>query len=126
MGQTGSDPDLAVLDFEQLLARCMGNIDFVERVLSRFQEHFGADLAELEKGLNAADGGQIARVAHRLKGASANVGAAGLRERAAEIEQLGQARRFSEIPSCVDQLRGEWERFVTSATSYGSSVEAAR
>ena len=125
MDRTGPDPDAAVLDFEQLLARCMGNIEFMERVLSRFREHFGEDLAELEEGLDATDGGQIARVAHRLKGASANVGAAGLRERAAEIERLGRARRFSEIPPCVDQLRGEWDRFVSSATSFGSSVAAA-
>jgi HPt (histidine-containing phosphotransfer) domain-containing protein len=126
MAQTLPDPELAVFDGDQLLQRCMGNLELAERVLAKFKERFGEDWAELERGVDAADTVQIARVAHRLKGASANIGAGGMRQRAAAIEQLGRAGRLSQIPSCMEQLLGEWTRLVDSLSSLESSAGATR
>ena len=109
------------LEFDELLARCMGNIEFAERVLAKFQQRFGAELAQLEQGLASQNAEQIACVAHRLKGASANVGAPGLQIQATEIEDLARARCVSEIPTSLDQLRSEWTRFVHSVSSLNSS-----
>jgi len=107
----------SVLHHEELLARCMGNVEFAERVLDRFQQSFGADLAELEKGLDSENAEQVSSVAHRLKGASANVSAPGLCQWASEIEQLGRAARLSEIPTHLERLRCEWSRFVGVVSS---------
>jgi len=113
--------DPSVLAVDELLERCMGNIEFAERVLSKFLLRFDDDLIELEKGLEAEDSEEIARVAHRLKGASANVGAHTLRDRAAGIETLARAGQTSEIRSGLKELRDEWFRFVESASIVASS-----
>ncbi len=126
MDRKPPDQEPPVLDFEELLERCMGNIEFAERVLAKFQQRLGEDLEELEKGLHAEDAPAIARVAHRLKGASANVAARGVLRRAVEIEQLGRARRVSEIPSQVEELRREWARFGDSVSALRLSAVVGR
>ncbi len=101
-----------IINVDDLLARCLGNVDIAERILTKFQDRIGLDLEELERGVNQQNAGAIAQVAHRIKGASANVSAPLLYELASEIEQLGRAERISEIPPGIEQLRNEWVRFV--------------
>jgi HPt (histidine-containing phosphotransfer) domain-containing protein len=117
MYETSVDQTSAALDYEDLLARCMGNIEFVERVLDKFQSSFGQDLENLETELNSENAETVAMVAHRLKGASASVGAPGLRQWAAEIEQLGRADRLNEARQPVQHLRDEWSRFLDHVSS---------
>jgi len=105
------------LNPDELLARCMGNIEFAERVLTKFQQCFGEDLAQLEQELFSENVEEIARVAHRLKGASANAAAPALREQAADIEDLARARKITEIPPHLEQLQGAWSQFVEEAAS---------
>lgn len=122
MGLTSWESTCNVLNIDELLTRCMGNISFAERILAKFQDRFQHDLEELDKALQAHDSEAVARTAHRIKGASANVAAAGLYQRAAEIEELGRVQRLSDIPYGLEQLRHEWSRFVhaTSALEPGS------
>ena len=93
-----------VFDREELRARCLGNIDFVQRVLDKFQQRIPAELAELDRVLALSDGEQLARVAHRMKGTSANVSAAALAHAAAEIEDLGRAGRMADVPEAIERL----------------------
>ena len=104
------------LKVDELLARCMGNLDFATRVLATFQDRFEKDLEELERGLDARDVEAVAQVAHRIKGASANVAAHSLSEQAAAIEQLGRSQQVSMLPLHVQQLRDEWSRFVSEVS----------
>ena len=117
MDQELSNRDETVLAFDELVERCMGNLDLAERVLAKFEQSFGGDLEQLENLLQSESSEQIALIAHRLKGASANVGAPGLRDGAAQIESLARAERVGEIPPCIEQLRGEWLRFMESVES---------
>ncbi len=105
-----------VINVDELLARCMGNVDIAERVLSKFQDCLSGDLTALEQGLKEQDTSSITQIAHRIKGASANVSAHTLYELASEIEQLGRAERIAEIPPGVEQLRTEWTRFENSVS----------
>jgi HPt (histidine-containing phosphotransfer) domain-containing protein len=99
-------------DFEALVARCMGNLDFAERIMAKFQTAFARDLAELEEALRRQNDSQVAQVAHRMKGASANTAALRLEEVAAEIEKLSRNGRFAEVPPRMDELRHEWSRYL--------------
>ena len=99
---------------EDLLARCLGNSDFVQRVLRKFQERCDEDLAALEQALINADTELVARLAHRLKGASANASALRLREHAAAIEDAARRRALGAIPQRLDELRHEWDRFTAA------------
>jgi HPt (histidine-containing phosphotransfer) domain-containing protein len=122
MGQNSSCSHVAPCNVEELVERCLGHIDFVERILDRFQLRFEDDLAELELGLEAEDAEGVVHVAHRLKGAAANVAAPILRTRLAEIERLGREERLSEITLQVALIRAEWSQFVEHVSSLDLST----
>ena len=103
-------PPSELLNLEELRNRCMGNIQFVQRVLKKFQQRIPEELAELEKALELSDTEQIARIAHRVKGTSASVSANGLKQAATEIEDLSRAGHITDIPACIEHLRDEWDR----------------
>jgi HPt (histidine-containing phosphotransfer) domain-containing protein len=116
-----SERDDTVLDLQELLDRCMGSLEFAERILAKFQSRFDVDFAELEQAMEAQDSEAAARVAHRLKGASATAAAHGLRREAATIEQLARQQCLADIPARLQDLRHEWARFNESAAGIGSA-----
>jgi HPt (histidine-containing phosphotransfer) domain-containing protein len=101
-----------VLDLQGLCERCMGNLDLVARVLDKFEQRLPGELAELEQVLELGDAAKIALIAHRIKGCSANISAAGLRQAAAEIEDLSRAGRVADVPACLRNLRQQWQRYI--------------
>ena len=108
--QESSSPH--VVDLEELLDRCMGNLDLAERLLRKFQETFPQELAKLESALETGDAKQLSREAHHVKGVSASVSAAGLRRAAAELEELCSTGRMEEVPKQIDRVRYEWTRYL--------------
>ena len=116
------DSEPAALQYDELVARLMGNVELAERLIASFQRHFQEEVAQIQKQLDAEDADGIATLAHRLKGASANVAAERLRHRAEEIERLARAERLDRIPPHLDQLQNEWARFVDSASSRSGSM----
>lgn len=109
-GEQISDTPIT-LDMDELVERCLGNLEFAERVLARFQQGFVGDLAELEEAVAAQDAAKVARLAHRLKGAAANVAAHGIRDRARAIESLARQPALDEVPQHLSALRAQWVRF---------------
>jgi len=122
-GLQGSDTAADVLDLEALRNRCMGNVELVQRVLDKFQQRIPEELAELENLLTAGNFEQVARVAHRLKGTSANAGAPGLREAAAEIENSGREARVGDVSVGIEHLRGEWEKYLDYVSTLFSTMD---
>ncbi|HUT10574.1 MAG TPA: Hpt domain-containing protein [Thermoguttaceae bacterium] len=119
MDRRESEEPGAVFDVQELLDRCLGNVEFAERILEKFLLRFDVDLAEMEQAAMGEDPEFIARVAHRLKGASAAAAAHGLQERTAEIEELAVQRCTSDIPERLKDLRSEWSRFAECARLSG-------
>ena len=101
-----------VVDVRGLLERCLGNLDLAERVLARFEERFDEDLSQLEEAVRAENAEAVARIAHRLKGASANTGARRLAQRAAGIEELARRRVLPDIASQMEAIRNEFDCFA--------------
>lgn len=118
------DSSEPAFDLQELVNRCLGNIEFAERVLAKFQARFGDDIAMLEHAITAEDADTTASIAHRLKGASATAAAKGIQTLAAEIEQLARNRSLEELPTHLQQLRREWSRFTESASLVGASSSA--
>jgi histidine phosphotransfer protein HptB len=112
-----------VLDVEDLLGRCLGNVEFAQRILGKFQERCDEDLEALEAAVCDGDGEAIARLAHRLKGASANASASGLRKHASEIEHAARHESLEEVPASLESLKHEWTRFSEAVSQLGSLAE---
>ncbi len=111
------------LDVEDLLTRCLGNAEFAERVLAKFQERSEQDLIELEEAITTGDTTKVGNLAHRLKGASANVSALGLQMLAAKMEQDIHQDSTEEILADLADLKEEWNRFTSQAPSLIASTK---
>lgn len=113
--QPANSPPCEALDLDELRNRCMGNLNLVHRVLTKFQKRLPEELTEIEEALECGDMERIARVAHRVKGTSASVSAKGLARAAAEIEDLSRAGRATDIPTRIEHFRDEWEKCLDEA-----------
>lgn len=102
--------DSRVIQYDELLERCMGNQAFAQRVLDRFRERFADDLEELERQLNSGDAMQASKLAHRLKGAAANVSAESLSQLAADIEACSRQGQLEQAESPLRELLDSWPR----------------
>lgn len=114
-----------VLDVDDLLARCLGNVEFAERILGKFQERCDEDVAALERAVFDCDSEAVARLAHRLKGASANASALGLRRHASEIERAARHDAFDDVPASMESLKQEWTRFSEVVSQLGSLMDTS-
>jgi HPt (histidine-containing phosphotransfer) domain-containing protein len=101
----------APADLHDLFQRCLGNLDLVQRVLDAFEGNFENDLDELEAALKATSLTAAAQIAHRMKGASSNVGATVLARELASMEDLARSNQVPETLVCMGRLREEWQRY---------------
>jgi HPt (histidine-containing phosphotransfer) domain-containing protein len=101
----------------------------VERLLSRFDERFPIEVAQIEDSLSAGDTTTAARLAHRLKGAAANISAPALKNVLQQIEDSARADRIDQIASRMAELNRQWRRFGTdklASIKSTSTVEASQ
>jgi HPt (histidine-containing phosphotransfer) domain-containing protein len=101
---------------DELVARCMGRLDRVQRVLDAYFAQMGEDISHLATELDAGNTVEVARIAHRIKGASANAAINSLRAEAEAIEQLAHANQFSDIRDCIDRLKDDLQAITESVT----------
>jgi len=102
----------AVVDFESLLKRCLGNRDLPKKLLAKFHARLPEELSQIASAVTAGDSALVASLAHRLKGAAANLSAEPLREVAAELEALGRGGDLEDAEAWVAQLESEGGRFL--------------
>jgi len=103
-------PMNSAIDYESLLARCMGDSDLVSKVAKKFQERSRQAWDQILAGLKAGDATETARLAHAMKGAASNLSAIRLAELAAQLEDLGKAGDLSAAESAAQQLGEELEK----------------
>lgn len=118
-----TDQTTDVLNVEELLARCLGNVEFACRILGKFCQRCDEDLAALEEAVSSHDSESVARLAHRLKGASANASALGLQKRASDIERAARNDALDDVPSNLANLKQEWDRFNAVVSQFGTSAD---
>ncbi|MGA3066392.1 MAG: response regulator [Tepidisphaeraceae bacterium] len=100
----------APLDITDVLQRCMGNVEFLQRLLGKFRNRLEEDFENLVKAVSNKDKQQTVRLAHSLRGSAANVSAKRLAVLSAECEKRAAAGDFSHSDELVQQLREEVDR----------------
>jgi CheY-like chemotaxis protein/HPt (histidine-containing phosphotransfer) domain-containing protein len=92
------------IDAESLLRRCRGKGALAERILTQFEQQLAGQVETLRDSLERRDGEVLARLAHSIKGAAANMSASQLSDAAGSLERLGTAADFDAAAACLDQL----------------------
>ena len=103
-----------VVDVDELLARCLGNLEFAERILAIFQDRCSTDLDDLERAIEAEDLERVAGITHRLKGACANAAAHSLCERISHLREAACGGENEDVSEQYRELRNDWDEFVAA------------
>jgi PAS domain S-box-containing protein len=97
----------AVIQQEELLARCLDDASFAAEMLASFERDGQARFAEIEGGVAAGNLAAVAGAAHRLKGISGIVAAHSIHRLSNELEAAGHDRQAAVVARIVAELRGE-------------------
>ncbi len=123
--ETGGTAADAAVDIMALLGRCLGNFELIVRVLARFRKSGATDVEQIGVAIERSDFASVVAIAHRFKGASGNISAAGLHRVAARMEHLGRDQNARELSGLFAQLRVEWEEFLRFADAFAPPGSAS-
>src|SRR4029078_9636935 len=87
MNRFAADEIAPVIDLDALKARCLGNLELVDRVLAKFTGQVDADRDELDQPIHDRNPAKAAQLAHRIKGSAGSVEALQLYADASPAEQ---------------------------------------
>jgi HPt (histidine-containing phosphotransfer) domain-containing protein len=110
MIENAQDADVATFDYEALKARCLNNMNLVDRVLTKFTGQVDSDLAALEEAIVAGNAPDVAKLSHRIKGMTASIEARSMCEKAARCERTALAAAVDELPRLLGDLRADRDR----------------
>jgi signal transduction histidine kinase/DNA-binding response OmpR family regulator len=99
-----NEPVLAEVDMSALHELTGGDAEFERELIDTFVSSGDQCLAEILAALRTRDYATIGKRAHSLKGASANIHAAGLAAAASNLESAVRAQTLDEIGGLVDAL----------------------
>jgi len=104
-----SGPSLAAapLDLARLASLAGEDTAFMRELLATFRASAASALAEMQRALAALDRERLRRSAHKLRGASENIGAARLRDLAALVESEAAAAAVDQLAQVVASLSTE-------------------
>jgi signal transduction histidine kinase/CheY-like chemotaxis protein len=119
-----SNDRLPVVDFESLLKRCLNNRDLPKKLLTKFHARLPQELNQITEAVAARDSAQISALAHRLKGAAANLSAEPMREAAAALEAIGRSGDLTEADAWLARLNQEGTRFLRDVLQLAADKSA--
>ena len=98
-----------VFDKRNALIRLDGDDALLAIVVETYMDDFPLQLAKIKEALLGGDLTESRRVAHSIKGASANIGASRLRNVALEIEKKIKDSDFQAATAMTAQLESEFK-----------------
>jgi len=104
-----------VLDGAGLLRRCVNKRELALSLLRRFAEAAPGQAMELGEALENGDLPRATRLAHAMKGSSANIGAPRVAASAKDVEQAAQAGDFERARLAHARLLVELRRLIAAS-----------
>lgn len=98
------------LDLDSALHRFENDRAFFTEMCREFISNLSTRLDELRAALKASDAGALGRLAHNLKGVSANFSAGPLSDLAMGLEMCGKNEDLSDAPVLLEKLEAEAQR----------------
>ena len=99
------------LIFDELLARCMGETEFAQRIVKDFLESSRPLLDDIGNDIQHDSVQDAARTVHRLKGTAATVAARPFFESLLELENLLRTDEPQGISELTEKLAFSCQRF---------------
>ncbi len=113
-----------ILNEEDLLDRCDGDLEFVSEIVEDFMEIHPDLLSDIEDGIRSQNAHQVVEAAHSLKGLVGHfavdqfIQLVGEVERAAREENLEEAStHLEQVGPNIETLKESLQKFVTKETA---------
>jgi CheY-like chemotaxis protein len=107
----GEETDhLVPLNIVEALPRFGYDREFFFKMTMQFIEHLNDRVVELRNALEASDARTLTRLAHSLKGASANFSANHLTRLASQLEELARRGDLRDAPNIIAEIESEIPR----------------
>ena len=105
-----------LLDFEELLQSFDHDSEFVQELVTTYLKQSSPEILQyIQQAIEGQDAELLERAAHRLKGASAVIGAKDIYTTASQLEEMGRLQQISELYPILQLLTQQMdalERFV--------------
>ena len=98
-----------IFDRQALLERAMDNGYLARELIGIFFEDTPKQVYALRESIERRDAEKIHRFAHKIKGASANIGGMALSKVAAEMEEAGKNSQVDKVASIVPELEKQYD-----------------
>jgi CheY-like chemotaxis protein len=111
------ETDDAVLDFDELHERCMGDRQFIDELLQIFVKKARTNVTRISESIANGESDELARAAHELKGSAGNVAAVRLSEAVGLLEVAARERQdqdYAELGERVSQELADCEQMIES------------
>ncbi len=105
------------IDVDDALERAGGDREFLKELMEIFLEDVPERLGEIKVAVASRDGEAMARAAHSVKGAAANLSANAVREAAFHIEQAGRDGDLTNADEHVQTLETKVRELADFASS---------
>jgi PAS domain S-box-containing protein len=99
----------AVFDRDEFMNRVMGDAELAETLTRTFLDDLPLQLEKLEAAAAENDARQSEQLAHRIKGAAANMGAKALEQTAGVMEQAGKAGDVRQLQDLMPHVTRQFE-----------------
>ncbi|HXX20333.1 MAG TPA: Hpt domain-containing protein [Candidatus Acidoferrum sp.] len=100
------------LNIAAALERVEGDRALLEELLRLFADECQVSMRQIQEAWNSGDVALLGRLAHTLKGSSANVGANGVSEAAHALEREARSKKMESAAKLIADLEREIERFI--------------
>lgn len=111
-----NEPTAAPVSLDELVDRCMGEIEFAQKVLENFIDSCDAQLDAIYEDLKADDRTGCAKKIHRLRGTAATIAAKPLKAYLEELESCvehADTSLESRGGPVLESVRSECQRIAT-------------
>ena len=109
-------------DLEAALARMENDRELLEEIVGLYADEWPRTLAGMRRAIQTQDAALLHRLAHTLKGASANISAPGVRQAALSLEMLARSGDIANAGEHVDLLQAEAGRLMTELETWSGKA----
>ncbi|MDP3184406.1 MAG: response regulator [Anaerolineales bacterium] len=110
------------LDLQMALPRFNDDRAFFLELCQEFMAHLPDQIQGMQAALKSGDANTLSRLAHNLKGISANFSAGPLSDLAAQLETLGKQEDLTAAPALLEQVETESDRLREFAKGLGVKI----
>jgi len=107
--QEGAAP---VFDLDDALARIEGDRELLEEIVSIFIAECASNMDAIRQAHSAGDARLLERLAHTVKGASANLGAVAVSQAAFRIEKTAASGDLASCAELIEKMQQEIDRLL--------------